>query len=133
MKTTLTAAAMVAALGVAPALARPAMVETDLNVRAGQGTNHRVIGVLPQGTVVDVRGCGNGWCYVPDLGGYASASYLEPVRGGAMRTERYAPYAGPMAYDPVWRDGYYDEPYVRGGGIGFSFGTPGVHVGGWRY
>ncbi|AVO44279.1 SH3 domain-containing protein [Phreatobacter cathodiphilus] len=133
MKTTLTAAAMVAALGVAPALARPAMVETDLNVRAGQGTSHPVISVLPEGTVVDVRGCGDGWCYVPELGGYASASYLQPVRGGAMRPQRRAPYAGPMAYDPVWRDGYYDDPYVHGGGIGFSFGTPGVHIGGWRY
>jgi uncharacterized protein YraI len=116
----MTAAAMVAALGAAPALARPAMVETDLNVRAGQGTSHPVIGVLPQGTVVDVRGCGNGWCYVPELGGYASASYLQPLRTGG--------YARP-AYGPV----YVEPGPVYGGGVGFSFGTPGFQSWGWRY
>ena len=140
MKRVLVATALVTAVGVGSAAAAPAVVATDLNVRAGQGTSYPVVGVLPEGSVVETRGCGDGWCFIPQLGGYASASYLQPAGRGAMRVERgprvverYAPYAGPMAYDPVWRDGYYDEPYVRGGGIGFSFGTPGVHIGGWRY
>jgi uncharacterized protein YraI len=133
MKRVLVAAALATAVGAGAATAAPAIVTTDLNVRAGQGTSHPVVGVLPEGTVVETRGCGDGWCFIPQLGGYASASYLEPAGRRAPRVERYEPYAGPMAGDPVWRDGFYDEPYVRGGGIGFSFGTPGVHVGGWRY
>jgi len=140
MKRVLFAAAVATAMGAGAAMAAPAVVTTDLNVRAGQGTNHPVVGVLPEGSVVETRGCGDGWCFIPQLGGYASSSYLQPAGRGAMRmergprvVERYEPYAGPMAGDPVWRDGYYDEPYIRGGGIGFSFGTPGAFVGGWRY
>lgn len=140
MKRALFAAAVVTAIGTGSAVAAPAMVTTDLNVRAGQGTNHPVVGVLPEGSVVETRGCSDGWCFIPQLGGYASSSYLQPAGRGAMRVERaprvverYEPYAGPLRDDPVWRDGYYDEPYVRGGGIGFSFGTPGASIGGWRY
>ncbi len=143
MKRVLVAAALATAFGAGAAAAAPAVVTTDLNVRAGQGTSHPVVGVLPEGSVVETRGCGSGWCFIPQFGGYASASYLQPAGRGAMRVERgprvveryerYEPYAGPMAYDPVWRDGYYERPYVRGGGVGFSIGTPGVHVGGWRY
>jgi len=33
--------------------------------------------VLPRGSVVDVTGCGDGWCYVRSYGGYASAAYLD--------------------------------------------------------
>ncbi len=143
MKRVLFAAAVATAMGAGAAMAAPAVVTTDLNVRAGQGTNHPIVGVLPEGSVVETRGCGDGWCFIPQLGGYASASYLSPAGRGAVRVERaprvieryerYEPYAGPMASDPVWRDRYDDEPYIRGGGIGFSFGTPGAYVGGWRY
>lgn len=140
MKRVLVAAALATAVGAGAAAAAPAVVTTDLNVRAGQGTSHPVVGVLPEGSVVEARGCGDGWCFIPQLGGYASASYLQPAGRGGLRVERaprvverYEPYAGPMAYDPVWRDGFYDEPYVRGGGFRFSIGTPGVSVGGWRY
>jgi uncharacterized protein YraI len=137
MKRTLWTAVLATGLGATAAMAAPAVTTGDLNVRAGQGTSHPVVGVLPQGTVVDVRGCGDGWCFVPELGGYASASYLQPTGRRAMRMDRgpryvdrayrYAPYAGPMAYDPIWRDGP-----VYGGGVGVTIGAPGIYGWGWH-
>ena len=59
------------------ASAIPAVVSTDLNVRAGEGVDYPVIVVMPEGRTVDVTGCGDGWCYVRGYGGYASASYLD--------------------------------------------------------
>lgn len=138
MRQTLVAVLFTTGLGASAAIAAPAVTTTDLNVRAGQGTSHRVVGVLPEGSVVDVRGCGDGWCFVPELGGYASANYLQPTGRRTVRVERgprdvepdyrYAPYAGPMAYDPVWRD----AP-VYGGGVGVTIGTPGIYGWGWGY
>lgn len=52
MKRVLFAAAVATAMGAGAAMAAPAVVTTDLNVRAGQGTNHPVVGVLPEGSVV---------------------------------------------------------------------------------
>ncbi len=131
MRQTLLTALVATGLGASAAMAAPAVTTTDLNVRAGQGTSHPVVGVLPEGSVVDARGCGDGWCFVPELGGYASASYLQPTGRRTVRIERdgrYAPYAGPMAYDPVWGD----AP-VYGGGVGVTIGTPGIYGWGWDY
>jgi len=138
MRKILLTAAIATGLGASVAMAAPAVTTSDLNVRAGQGTSHPVVGVLPEGSIVDVRGCGDGWCFVPQLGGYASASYLQPTGRRSVRIERgvryvapderYAPYAGPMAYDPVWRD----AP-VYSGGVGVMIGTPGVYGWGWGY
>lgn len=93
------------------AAAVPAQVMTDLNLRAGQGTNYRVIGVLPAGSVVDVSGCSGGWCYVRNAGGYASAAYLN--RGAAAYG--YSP-------GPVVVPGPYYEPYYYNPGPSISFG-----------
>jgi uncharacterized protein YraI len=98
------------ASGVA-ASAGSAVVTTDLNLRAGQGTRYSVIGVMPRGSVVDVTGCGDGWCYVRDYGGYASARYLDAGRAA------YA--AAPYAY----------APYRPGVSFGLHFGSPGYR--GW--
>jgi uncharacterized protein YraI len=94
------------------AAAAPAQVMTDLNVRAGQGTNYPVIGVLPAGSVVDVSGCGDGWCYVRGAGGFASAAYLNPAGGP------YA-YSGPVVVPGPYYEPYYYDP---GPAIGFGFG-----------
>jgi len=131
MRQTLLTALVATGLGASAAMAAPAVTTSDLNVRAGQGTSHPVVGVLPEGSVVDVRGCGDGWCFVPELGGYASASYLQPTGRRTVRIERdgpYAPYAGPMAYDPVW-----GVAPVYGGGVGVTIGTPGIYGWGWGY
>jgi uncharacterized protein YraI len=90
------------------AMAAPARVATDLNVRSGEGTGYPVIAVMPAGAVVDVSGCGDGWCYVRDYRGFASASYLD-VGGTAYiapRTTYVAPPA--VVVSPGYR--YYDRP-----------------------
>lgn len=87
-------------LASAVAHAAPAVVTTDLNLRAGQGTRYAVVGVMPQGAVVDVVGCADGWCYVRDYGAYASARYLD-------RLPRYAP-----------------RPYYRRPGFSVYIGPP---------
>src|SRR5262245_24530161 len=77
----LSAAAL--AITAAPAMADMiAAATTDLNVRAGPGTQYPVIGVIGAGQSVNVEGClnGGGWCKVGD--GWASAKYL----GSAMVT-----------------------------------------------
>lgn len=62
------------------ALAAPAMVTTDLNLRTGPGTGYGRITAMPGGSVVDVRGCTRGysWCRVNWNGydGWASSHYL---------------------------------------------------------
>lgn len=88
------------------AAAAPAVVATDLNVRSGEGTGFPVVAVMPAGTVVDVRGCGNGWCYVSEYGGFASASYLD-VRGvayGSARPAYVAPSIAVVVPGPVYRE-----------------------------
>jgi uncharacterized protein YraI len=84
--------------------AATAQVETDLNVRAGQGTAHPVIAVMPAGQTVEVSGCGDGWCYVHDYGGYASATYLD-----TYSTAYVVPAAPPAVYvaPRVYHDDYY--------------------------
>lgn len=88
------------------AAAAPAVVATDLNVRSGQGTGYPVIGTMQGGSVVEVRGCGDGWCYIPAYGGFASARYLDA--GGAY------------AAAPV----YVAPPVYRSSGVSF-----GIHFG----
>jgi hypothetical protein len=71
----LSAAALAITAG--PAMADMiAAATTDLNVRAGPGTQYPVIGVIGAGQAVNVEGClsGGGWCKVGD--GWASAKYL---------------------------------------------------------
>ena len=94
------------------AAAAPARVATDLNVRSGEGTGYPVVAVMPAGEVVEVSGCGDGWCFVRDYGGFASSSYLD-VAGAAYvapSTTYVAPPAvvvSPRIYDRR----YYDRPY----------------------
>lgn len=119
-KTILSAAAAIA-LTAGAATARPAQVEAHLNLRAGMGTNHRVVGVLPEGATVDVRGCSGNWCRVHWRGrtGYASASYLGGV--GYSRDRRYT--TGPrVRVGP--RYGYYRDRqgYSSGNRYGQRYG-----------
>lgn len=63
------------------AQAAQGMTITDLNVRKGQGTNYGVLATIPGGSQVNVTGCGDGWCYVHEYGGFASANYIDATRG----------------------------------------------------
>lgn len=81
MKTVMRAVALVAGLITASgAMAASALVTTDLNLRAGPSTRYQSVGVLPDGAIVDVRGCASGysWCRVSYRGyeGWASSRYL---------------------------------------------------------
>ncbi len=99
----------------AVASAAPAVVATDLNLRAGPGTGYGVVAVLPAGATVNARNCGSGWCRVSYAGvtGFASASYL----GTAMGSYAAAPpppriFAGPRWYGPRthWRGRFGPGP-----------------------
>ena len=61
------------------AVAAPAYVMGDLNLRAGPTTKSRVVSVLPRGATVDAFDCGPNWCRVDFDGysGFASLSYLD--------------------------------------------------------
>lgn len=87
MKTIFKSAIIAVALFSATAAqAANAIVTTNLNIRTGPGTKYRVIGSIPNGARVDVRGCtsGYGWCQVNYAGryGWASSRYLA-VREGS--------------------------------------------------
>jgi uncharacterized protein YraI len=91
--------------------ARPATVSTDLNVRAGQGTGYPVTGVIPEGTLVDVTGCGDGWCYVRNYGGFASARYMDAGRTVYRRGYDAYAYAPAPVYTPRF---HFGIGYARG-------------------
>jgi uncharacterized protein YraI len=76
--------------------------------------------LLPAGSTVDTRGCGEGWCRVIFGGysGYVSAEYLD--RGGAV-------YAAPPP-PPVYVERPYYRAYYRPYGF---YGRP--YYGGWRH
>lgn len=100
------------------AWAYPAASTTDLNMRAGPGTNHRVIGGIPAGGVVDVRTCHGNWCQVTYRGrvGWASARFLTTRVAHAPR-HRVRPVAPVVPVVPV-------VPFAQPGvSIQLGFGT----------
>jgi uncharacterized protein YraI len=106
------------ALASGVASAAPALVENDLNLRAGPGTNYGIIAAMPQGTMVDAWNCGSGWCRVNFAGrtGFASARYLDIGRAGAWRpgyrSYAYSPGYGSYAYAPGYRSYAYAPGYA---------------------
>lgn len=81
----------------ASALAQTSVTATtDLNVRAGPGPQHPVIGVLSAGQATTLRGCieGSKWCSVAEAGGqgWVYSDYLTGNFGGqqVVVTERPA-------------------------------------------
>jgi uncharacterized protein YraI len=73
-----------------------AVVTTDLNVRAGPGPQHQVVGVIGAGQSVQLDGCmqGSKWCVVAFEGGqgWVYSDYLTSDFGGqqVVLTERPA-------------------------------------------
>ena len=55
-----------------------ATVRSELNLRAGPGTDYGVVAVMPAGAEVDVRDCSGAWCRVAwgRAEGYVHADYL---------------------------------------------------------
>src|SRR5262245_12320512 len=112
------------------AVAAPATVSSDLNMRSGPGTEYGVVATIPAGATVDVGGCTGSWCEVNFRGasGFANASYLSGGGGApsaAVVTPGYA--YGP---DYAYGDDYYDYGYAYGPSFGFYAGPRFRH--GWH-
>ena len=110
---TMSAASLLVLLSTGLASAVPARVETPLNVRSGEGTQFPVIATMPAGAVVDASNCGDGWCYISEYGGFASASYLE-LSGGAYGAGPVTGSVGVYVNPTPWagyRDPYYGGAY----------------------
>src|SRR6476619_4570248 len=84
LKSTLFAAASALVLSAGAAAALPAIAEAPLNLRAGPGIRFPVVGAVPPGARVDVRGCTAGWCRVRFHGerGFARRGQLAMVGRG---------------------------------------------------
>lgn len=90
MKRSLTTLSAVLLTSIAvPALAQNAEVTTDLNMRAGPGTQYPVITTIPDGRGVNIYGCESGlnWCDVSWRGnrGWVYSDYLEYSYGNRTR------------------------------------------------
>jgi hypothetical protein len=129
-------AAMLTALSVELAAAKPATVAADVNLRKAPGTDSEVITLIPKGTMVEVGTCTNGWCMVTWNGqdGFSIATNLglgpPPVRRRPPGDySEYPPPPGtygpppgyvvgpPVYYEPpVYYAPYYGRPYYGGWG-----------------
>jgi hypothetical protein len=131
LRKTLLASAAALLLTTGAALAVPATAQSDLNVRSGPGPQYPVVGALQGGETVDVGGCTGSWCQVSFSGGtgYANRSYLAM---GGEAAPGPAVAAVPYGYDD-YDNGYYDDGYAYGPGVGFFIGADGRrHQRGWN-
>lgn len=80
------------------AMASPAVVTNDLNLRSGPGTRYAVVATMPAGATVNVMNCGGAWCRVSwgDAVGFASRSYL----GNGGPGPAYVVVPPPVVYAP---------------------------------
>ena len=115
-------AAGIVLLSVGAASAAPGVTTSDLNVRKGQGTNYGVIAVIPGGSQVNVTGCGDGWCYVHEYRGFASANYIDAA------SQAYAGYVPGNRLSYPQRERFFGPPaadYAYGRNWGTSYYVPG--------
>ena len=109
----------------ATASARNAVIDSNLNLRAGPGLTHRVVMVMPSGATVTVGECSGEWCRVSFRGrqGFVSSALLKGGDGAYAAAPAPAPIA--TKYDPddavrvlqwkdrEWRDRYWRELEMR--------------------
>ena len=122
---TIAAAGMALGFSVTIAHAAPTRVLSNTNLRLGPGTTYGVVATVPGGSIVDVSGCGAGWCTAHWGGrtGYMIATNLAlggapgPVVGGPAVVYDPAPsvyVGGPYWYGPRWGYYGYGPRYYRG-------------------
>jgi len=130
----------VLALSTGFAAAAPALVQNDLNLRAGPGVEFPVVAAMPAGTTVNVMGCQASWCQVAFGGtaGWANRAFLGlgggAVAGAVAVAPRYGTYEsyGYGGYAPAY--GYDEGTYVSGGyGPGYTYGSYGTPAYGTTY
>jgi hypothetical protein len=128
-------AALIAIVTLLPsvgAIAKPATLTAQTNLRKSPGTDAEVLTLMPKGTTVEVGKCTNGWCRASADGkdGYAIAQNL----GMAPRPPPHAPeivedeveeYAPPVVYGPP-------PAYVVGPPVYYGYRPYGFY-GGWGY
>ncbi len=119
-----------AVLSATYAVAAPAYVASNVNMRSGPGTTNEIVTRIPGGSLVDANNCKDGWCEVSWQGksGFAiqtaldmsgrvpsrlSMSYQAVPGPGPGYIESGPPvYYGPAPYyyGPRY---YYGRPYYR--------------------
>jgi len=117
-----------AVISAGAALAYPASVMVDLNLRSGPGTGYGIVATMPAGAIVDVQNClSNGWCQVSFSGGlgYASGNYLAGAQSqpGAVVVDSGPDYIAPEYYEYA----YQYPPYWSNGSFYYWYG------GNWRH
>ena len=113
--------ALAATTTVAAAQGAPALVISDLNLRAAPSQYSPSLGIIPGGSTVPAGPCGGGWCQT-SLGGqvgFVSEQYLDFGGGGPDGYVPVAPSYAPPPPPPV----YGPPPY---------YGPPGYYHD-WRH
>jgi uncharacterized protein YraI len=130
------------------------LATATINLRTGPGTQYQSMGRIPNGVVIGVAGCTNGygWCRVNyrGLDGWASSRYIAVQTGGGYTTnDNFGPSAAAIGIPLIaglvigsainnnnrWDDGpgwgWGRRPYNTGWGPGWGPGPvrPGP---GWR-
>ena len=129
----LMAGAGLVALSAGMAAAAPAVVQSDVNLRAGPGIEYEVIGAMPGGATVNVRRCEASWCRVNFAGtvGYASRAFLGlgeatgPVYG-ATTGPAYGVTTGPVYGAGYAYSGYAPRYTYEEDTFGYAPGTYGT-------
>ncbi len=98
------------------ALASPAMVTSNVNVRTGPGSHYGVVDIVRRGEFVELVGCQGRWCYIDRQGseGWVSADYLnlsavshQPSVSVGFGYEALPTHSNEYPRPP--RPGYYDQ------------------------
>jgi uncharacterized protein YraI len=128
------------ALSTGFAAAAPAVVENDLNLRAGPGIEYPVVAAMPSGATVDVMTCQAGWCRVAFNGtvGWASRAFIgtgggvavAPATRGYIEGYSSGGYAPGYGYE-TYGYGSYGPGYSNGYTTGYSSGVG--YSGGYGY
>ncbi|MER0236981.1 DUF1236 domain-containing protein [Fulvimarina sp. MAC8] len=121
-------AASIAALLATPSMAQSAVTSTtDLNVRAGPGSNYEIVGVIPTGEAATFDGCteAGSWCRVTVNGtqGWAAAQYLTTDVQGEQVVVVERRQAAPEAVPTVTYEDDGGTGEVAGAAAGATIGA----------
>ncbi len=90
----------------------------NLNIRAGAGTQFDLLGSIPNGTVVPVKGISQGWLKVTygKVTGYISTDYVKHAKEAAKAEQAAASYASSPIASSILNVAYAQmgKPYVWG-------------------